>query len=132
MKKSGMLVNSKNGTKVSIKIGKGSGRGADKEFVILTFSDKPSQGVRDAMKLHRFRYYSVDGTWSAFKTDKAMEFAYSLIKENKPTAQKESPKTSARGSSKSTKKSGEKELTLEARVDALEDKIDKILELLSK
>lgn len=132
MKTKGMLVNSKNGTKVSVKIGKGSGKGADKEFVILTFSDKPSQGVRDAMKLHRFRYYSVDGTWSAFKTDKAMEFAYSLIKENKLTAPKEPPKTSARGSSKSTKKSGKKELTLEKRVDTLEKKLDKILDLLSE
>ena len=79
-KTEGTVVNSRKGISIKMEIVKGSGKGADKEFVKLIFSDKPSQKVRDDMKLHRFKYFKADNTWSAYKTDKAVEFAQSLIK----------------------------------------------------
>ena len=124
MTNKGLLINSKNGTKVEVKIVKGSGKGADKEFINLIFSAKPSETVRNAMKLNHFKYYSVDGTWSAFKTEKTLDFAYSLIKDNK-TAEK--PKSTARGSSK---KSSKKAVTIEDRVTSLEQKFEETNDLL--
>lgn len=110
MKKNGTLINSIKGIKVKIEVVNGTGRGEGKEYINLIFSDKPSETIRDDMKEHNFKFYKVNGTWSAYKTDKTMEFAYSLIKENNIKAEVEAkveaeveptkPQKTARGSSR--------------------------------
>ena len=59
-------------------------------------------------------------------------FAYGKVVGTYEEDSKKSTKKTSRGSSSSKKPTKKAEPTLEARVDALEDKIDKILELLSK
>ena len=79
-KTEGKVVNSKKGISVKMDIVEGQGKGAGKQYVKLTFGEKPSQTVRDQMKLHHFKFFHVDNTWSAYKTDKSVAFAQSLIK----------------------------------------------------
>lgn len=79
-KTEGKVVNSKKGISVKMEIVEGQGKGAGKQYVKLTFGEKPSQTVRDQMKLHHFKFFHIDNTWSAYKTDKAVAFAQSLIK----------------------------------------------------
>ena len=59
-------------------------------------------------------------------------FAYGKVVGTYEEDSKKPTKKTSRGSSSSKKPTKKAEPTLEARVDALEDKIDKILELLSK
>lgn len=132
MKKNGTLINSIKGIKVKIEVANGMGRGEGKEYINLIFSDKPSETVREAMKKHHFKFFKVNGNWSAFKTDKAMEFAYSLIKENNiksettKVVETEKPQKTARGSSKKTPK------TTEERVSNLESDMAEIKSMLKQ
>ena len=83
MTTNGILVNSKKGIEVKVSTTKGIGKGADKEFVTILFSEKPSQNVLDSLKLKNFHYFKATNTWSAYKTEYSEKFALSLIKENK-------------------------------------------------
>lgn len=135
MKKNGTLVGSK-GTTVEVKIVNGSGKGEGKEFINLIFSKKPSEAVRNSMKLHRFRYYSVDSTWSAYKTDRALDFAYSLIKENKNAEpqkpEKNKPQKSAKNKPQKSSSIEDRVSNLENNLDTVNEKLDKLLALLDK
>lgn len=135
MKKNGTLINSIKGIKVKIEVVNGTGRGEGKEYINLIFSDKPSETVREAMKKHHFKFFSVNGNWSAYKSDKAMEFAYSLIKENniKTDIPKETettkPTKTARGSAN---KKTTKAPTTEERLKALESDMADIKAMLKE
>ena len=134
MKKNGTLINSIKGIKVKIDIVNGTGRGEGKEYINLIFSDKPSETVRNSMKDHYFKFYKVNGTWSTYKTDKAMEFAYSLIKENniktepQETVEPTKPQKTARGSSNSKKSEKTRLDILEERVNNIDKKFDKLMD----
>ena len=78
-KTEGKVVNATKNT-IKIEVVDGVGKGEGKQFIKLIFSGKPSEKIRNEMKLHGFRYFKMDNTWSAFKTDKNMTFAKSLIK----------------------------------------------------
>ena len=78
-KTDGMVVNATK-TTVKIEVVDGTGKGVGKQFIKLIFSGKPSEKVRNEMKLHGFHYFKMDNTWSAFNSDKNMAFAKSLIK----------------------------------------------------
>lgn len=147
----GKLIHSTTGKTVKVEIVPGTGKGEGKEYIKLMFSDKPSEKIREELKLHRFHYFKPDSSWSAYKTDKALAFAYGLIKENNPqeeaeeTPKTETPKKPTSGKGKTEPKTTKKTKTDEA-IEALlhatttmltaqqttNNKLDTAIELLKK
>jgi hypothetical protein len=131
MTTNGTLVNSIKGIKVEVSIGKGIGKGAEKEFVTILFSEKPSQNVLNSLKLKHFRYFKQNNTWSAYRTKYSEEFALSLIKENKEEEKTEEKKPSKPSTNSKGKKPSTDELlaqilgkldNMDSRLTALESK----------
>ncbi len=131
MTNKGTLVNSKKGITVEVSIGKGIGKGAEKEFVTILFSEKPSQNVLDSLKLKHFHYFKQNNTWSAYKTEYSEKFALSLIKENKEDEKTEEKKPSKPSTNSKGKKPSAEDLmaqilerldSMDSRLSALESK----------
>lgn len=130
MTNKGTLINSKKGITVEVTTVKGIGKGAEKEFVSILFSEKPSENVLNSLKLKNFHYFKKTNTWSAYKTEYSEKFALSLIKENK--AVEEDTKTASKPSTSGKGKKAsdddilaqilEKLNGMDARLTALESK----------
>lgn len=142
MKKSGKLVNSTSGIKVTVTtVTVKSKDGKEMEFIRINTDKKPSQTVINAIKLHGGSWYNQDQTWSVYNNAKNQRFVNKVIlkdcfkieEEEKTVEVKTSkPQSKAKGKAKTTN-------TIEDRVNALEKaqkennkKLDKILALLSK
>ena len=125
----GKLINSLKGKTVEVKVVKGIGKGSDKEFIQVIFSEKPSQSILDSLKLKGFHYFNQDKSWSAYKTDSKMAFAESLIEDKKADKKADKP-ASGKGKRAVTESKQEDKLDLilaklnsfDERITALENK----------
>lgn len=141
MKKSGKLVNSTSGIKVTVTtVTVKSKDGKQHEFIRINTDKKPSQTVINGIKLHGGSWYNQDQTWSIYNSAKNQRFVNKQIlkdcfkvEEEKVVEVKTSkPQSKAKGKAPKTN-------SIEDRVNALEKaqkennkKLDKILMLLSK
>ena len=119
MTNKGTLINSKKGITVEVSTVKGIGKGAEKEFISILFSGKPSQNVLDSLKLKNFHYFKKDNTWSAYKTEYSEKFALSLIKENKEQEGVKTKKTEPT----SKKSSGDKLDAILAKLESMDKRL---------
>lgn len=128
----GNLINSIKGKTVEVKVVKGIGKGSDKEFIQVIFSEKPSQTILDSLKLKGFHYFNQDKSWSAYKTDSKFEFAKGLIEDKQVEKKADKPAAgkNKRAKDTTTESSADSKLDLilaklesfDSRITALENK----------
>ena len=80
MKKSGKLVNSTSGIKVTVTtVTVKSKDGKEHEFIRINTDKKPSQTVINGIKLHGGSWYNQDQTWSIYNSAKNQRFVNKVI-----------------------------------------------------
>lgn len=136
MKKSGKLVNSTSGIKVTVTVVTVKSKdGKEHEFIRINTDKKPSQTVINGIKLHGGSWYNQDQTWSIYNSAKNQRFVNKVILKDCFKVEEEEkvvevvktskPNSKAKGKAKTTN-------TLEDRVDSIEKQLAKIIKMLSK
>jgi len=134
----GKLINSTSGIKVSLEIAKAKNKqGEAIEFIRINTDKKPSQTVINAIKLQGGSYFNKDQSWSLFNSVRNQKFVNKMILKDafkieveEEEVKTSKPKQAVKGKAQASK--AQPKSSLEKRVDKLEDKLDKILALLSK
>lgn len=135
----GKLINSTSGIKVTLEIAKAKNKkGEAIEFIRINTDKKPSQTVINAIKLQGGSYFNKDQSWSLFNSVRNQKFvnkmilkdAFKIEVEEEEEVKTSKPKQAVKGKAQASK--AQPKSSLEKRVDKLEDKLDKILALLSK